>query len=210
MGYCVYKHTSPSGKSYIGITRQRPNERWRNGHGYYQNPFFTSAIEKYGWDNFTHEILFDGLSKEDACEKEKELIRLYQSNVREHGYNLSSGGENPSEGMTWTDEMRERVSRSNKGKTRSAETRRRISLGKKGRSNGREGMVGKACPKSGIVLQIDEETKEVIAKYYGYYEMRKMTGFAMTPVKEAVYGIRKRAYGYLWEYVKRSETNVAV
>lgn len=26
--YCVYKHTSPSGKCYIGITRQNPIKRW--------------------------------------------------------------------------------------------------------------------------------------------------------------------------------------
>ena len=30
--YCVYKHTSPSGKSYIGITNQRPERRWRGGY----------------------------------------------------------------------------------------------------------------------------------------------------------------------------------
>lgn len=32
--YCVYKHTSPSGKVYIGITNQKPTRRWREGEGY--------------------------------------------------------------------------------------------------------------------------------------------------------------------------------
>ena len=31
MKYCVYKHTSPSGKVYIGITRNDPIKRWQNG-----------------------------------------------------------------------------------------------------------------------------------------------------------------------------------
>lgn len=31
--YCVYKHTSPSGKVYIGITVQNPLYRWNKGNG---------------------------------------------------------------------------------------------------------------------------------------------------------------------------------
>lgn len=29
--YCVYKHTSPSGKVYAGITKLKPKYRWNNG-----------------------------------------------------------------------------------------------------------------------------------------------------------------------------------
>lgn len=29
--YCVYKHISPSGKVYICITQQRPEDRWQGG-----------------------------------------------------------------------------------------------------------------------------------------------------------------------------------
>lgn len=32
--WCVYKHTSPSGGVYIGITSDYPLARWRNGRGY--------------------------------------------------------------------------------------------------------------------------------------------------------------------------------
>ena len=32
--WCVYKHTSPSGGIYIGITKQNPIVRWNNGFGY--------------------------------------------------------------------------------------------------------------------------------------------------------------------------------
>ena len=36
--YYVYKHTSPSGKVYIGITSKHPPERrWANGNGYKKN-----------------------------------------------------------------------------------------------------------------------------------------------------------------------------
>ena len=31
MNYTVYKHISPSGKIYVGITKQKPEYRWNNG-----------------------------------------------------------------------------------------------------------------------------------------------------------------------------------
>lgn len=90
--YIVYKHTSPSGKVYIGITKQNPNRRWKSGHGYKQNKYFYNAILKYGWKNIKHEILYSNLTLEEACIKEKELISFYsKSNIC---YNIAEGGTN--------------------------------------------------------------------------------------------------------------------
>ena len=94
MNYTVYKHTNlKNGKIYVGITQQKAEKRWERGHGYQRQPHFRDAIKKYGWDNFKHEILFENLSKEEAIEKEIELIRQYNSNNRKYGYNILSGGE---------------------------------------------------------------------------------------------------------------------
>lgn len=90
--YIVYKHTSPCGKVYIGITRMDCNKRWQNGKGYVHNEYFYRAIEKYGWENFKHEILFENLDEETASNKEVELIKTYKSNEKEYGYNISTGG----------------------------------------------------------------------------------------------------------------------
>ena len=68
--YCVYKHTFPNGKIYIGVTSINPLRRWENGFGYRKQTVMFRAICKYGWDNIQHEILFDGLAKEEACQKE--------------------------------------------------------------------------------------------------------------------------------------------
>lgn len=54
----IYMHTSPSGKHYIGQTKQKINNRFRSdGSGYKQCRVFYNAIKKYGWNNFKHEIL---------------------------------------------------------------------------------------------------------------------------------------------------------
>lgn len=46
--YCVYLHTSPTNKYYVGITKQNPLKRWANGRGYCKNKHFYNAILKYG------------------------------------------------------------------------------------------------------------------------------------------------------------------
>lgn len=46
--WCVYKHTSPSGGVYIGITSDYPLARWRNGRGYDCCEVMNKAIKKYG------------------------------------------------------------------------------------------------------------------------------------------------------------------
>lgn len=91
--YCVYKHTTPANKVYIGITCQNPLRRWSNGKGYINNAHFANAIRKYGWENIQHEILYDGLSRECACDIEKTLIAQYKSIDPKHGYNNTSGGD---------------------------------------------------------------------------------------------------------------------
>lgn len=90
--YTVYKHITPNNKIYIGITSKNPIYRWRYGNGYRTNPHFWKAIQKYGWDNIRHEILFENLTQEEAEQKEMELISLYQSTNPRYGYNLEKGG----------------------------------------------------------------------------------------------------------------------
>ena len=91
--YVVYKHTSPDNKVYIGITSQVPPEkRWANGHGYTTNKYFSNEIMRYKWDSFTHEILFDNLTRPEAQQKEFELIKHYKSTDKNFGYNISASG----------------------------------------------------------------------------------------------------------------------
>ena len=112
--YCVYKHTTPNGKVYIGITKQKPERRWRGGLGYKppdgkETPFYR-AIVKYGWDNIHHEIIASGLNKENACQVEVELIKAFNSQDRRFGYNVLQGGDIPLENCP--KEVRDKMSAS--------------------------------------------------------------------------------------------------
>lgn len=124
--YCVYKHTAPNEKVYIGITSQKPEKRWENGNGYKRNILFFKAIKKYGWDAFKHEILAEGLDKTAAEEMEIRLIKELKANNPKYGYNIENGG--------------------NTLGTHSAETLKKMSEAQKGEKNH---MYGKPSPMRG-------------------------------------------------------------
>ena len=134
--YTVYQHKNKiNGKVYIGITSQKPEQRWRNGEGYKSSPHFYSAIQKYGWDNFEHNILFVELTKEQACLKEQELIKEFNSMNREYGYNSTSGGDI----FVMNEETKQKISQAlignqnNLGHSCSEEKKKKISEAQKGR-----------------------------------------------------------------------------
>lgn len=112
--YTVYMHKNKTnGKVYIGITRLKPERRWRKGTRYNENKYFTSAIQKYGWDGFEHVILYSGLSKEQAEEIEIKLITEYKATNREYGYNIENGGNATGK---ISEETRKKISLAHKGK----------------------------------------------------------------------------------------------
>lgn len=92
--YCVYIHKNKkNGKVYVGQTSMIPEKRWgKNGSGYKYQTCFWNEICKYSWDNFSHEIIKENLSSQEADEMERELILKYNSTDYRYGYNLESGG----------------------------------------------------------------------------------------------------------------------
>ena len=92
--YTVYCHINKTnGKMYVGITsKKNPQERWRHGNGYADTPHFGAAIQKYGWNNFNHEIIASNLTEDEACNMERFLIKELNLLDDKYGYNISEGG----------------------------------------------------------------------------------------------------------------------
>ena len=70
MQYCLYKATSPSGKTYIGIT----NNFKRRMKEHLSSPYaFGNALRKYGRERFTYAFeMFDTV--DEALSREAELV----------------------------------------------------------------------------------------------------------------------------------------
>ncbi len=181
MSYIVYKHTTPNNKVYIGITSRDFKVRCgKTGSQYKENRHFYSAIQKYGWDNIRHEILFSGLTKGEACKKEIDLIALYDSSNPLKGYNNSTGGESSANGYRFTDEQRRKLSKTKKGHkgTRfgehSKETKQKISNAQKGNkyATGSRGRLNKThTEKSKVKNMISQKTRKRVYQYSNNMEL---------------------------------------
>ena len=156
--YSLYMHENKiNNKRYIGITCQKNvNKRWQNGNGYKTNKYFYRAIQKYGWDNFEHCILFENKTKKEALKYEILLIEALNTTNPLVGYNITKGGEGitgyrhtdetkakmskshmgmPSSliGYRHTDEAKAKMSKAHKGRVMSEDQKKKISLANTGK-----------------------------------------------------------------------------
>lgn len=123
----IYKITNNiNGKCYVGQTIKKTFDRI-NAHrklaeeGKSKHPFY-NAIRKYGWENFKSEILEEGILYEELNDKEI-AYSLYYNALYPNGYCLTIGG---GRGKQASQEVREKISKSNKGHSVSEETRKKI------------------------------------------------------------------------------------
>lgn len=213
--YCVYMYTNKvNGKKYIGQTSQTLQERsGSNGKNYRGCRYFYKSIQKYGWKNFERCILVDGLTLEQANEKEDEYIKLYKTENREFGYNLKGGGANPK----FNEETRKRLSQAQMGenngfygKKHDEKTRRIMSqnhydcngeknpnYGKKHTAEAKERM--RTSRKGKHILQYDLDGNFI--KEWEYMSLAiKECGLDKRSLQRACQGVLKTTGGYIWRY----------
>ena len=75
--YTVYQHITPDKMYYFGAT-QNVERRWRNNGAEYKRTALQPYIEKFGWDNIQHIVLFKDQTKENALWIEDFLITTAQ------------------------------------------------------------------------------------------------------------------------------------
>ena len=163
--YTVYMHRFPNGKVYIGITSKKPELRWMSGKGY-QTQNVYKAILKYGWDNIEHIVIISGLSKEEAEEKEIEMISSLMANNPEYGYNVENGGNCIG---THSKQTRDKISESNRRRAISEETRKRMSDAQKGKRISEETKGSTAQFGKSIRPKILPHTKVIKGREYCMY-----------------------------------------
>lgn len=194
--YTVYKHTTPNGKVYIGITSNKPQYRWNNGKGYANSPLFMNAIKRYGWENIRHEILHTELTKAEAEKREQELIKEFNANDRRFGYNLMTGGHANGH---HNEETRQKLSKAhsgtnnwNYGKRHSEEVRKKISENRTYKRGGEH-------PQAKKILQFDKDNN--LIKVWGSIAEAGRE-FNRTSIKDCLKGKYKVGCGFVWKYAE--------
>lgn len=199
--YYVYRHTSPSGKVYVGITKQKPKYRWNNGKGYTRADdqiLFKRAIIKYGWNNFTHTIILDNVSEIEAKYTERYLIRWYK--IHNLSYNITDGGDGAlGAGYTHTG-----WHHSTESKRKMSESRKGILAGMNNPMFGRHetnpafGKLGKAHPASKEVRQYTKEG--IFVRHWDCIsDVERELNIKVTNITACCNGRAKTAGGYIWE-----------
>ena len=222
--FYVYCHKLFDGRRYIGITKQNPSRRWRSGEGYKSrgnNSYFYNAIKEYGWDSFEHIILYTNLSKDEAIKKEIELIEKYQTQDRNKGFNLTSGGDgifNPSEetrrkigikskiintGRKHTEETKRKLSELHKGENNpqyhKEKTEKQIAsiteIGKRKKTDIQRQRMSKSAKKRKVLcIETNEE-------FDSMKEASEKMNICYTNLSSCIYGRNKTAGGYHWKSI---------
>ena len=188
--YTLYIHIAPNGKMYIGITGNNVNARWKNGLGY-RGSYFSRAINKYGWNNFIHSVVATNLTKSDAIMLEKEFISVYRTTERDRGYNISLGGEVPSNNVADIEEYRVRQSLK---AHESYDPQKHF-----GHNKNYMPPKNRVNPKRKKVIQYDKDGK-VMKEYDSVHEAAKALNVCPTTVSESCNrGIRCKGYRLSFE-----------
>lgn len=193
--YCVYMHTSPNGKRYVGITCRDPEKRWYKGLGYVGNEHFYRAIKKYGWSNFEHVILEKGLSREQASLTEKELIKKYKSNDEKYGYNIAEGGFGG--GHPTSEETKKKISEANKGRPCPEHQKHTLSELNKGKIP--TNLASNHQKRQKRVDQFDAEWN-YIASFPSIRIAGKECGLPENSIRLCCIGTYKTSGGYKWRF----------
>lgn len=126
--YCIYMHTAPNGKAYVGMTKDYIR-RCRDHQATHVSKcrLFSAAIQKHGWGNFEHEVLLTGLTLDVANDMEDDIIMLFNT-LSPNGYNLKRGGRH----AALTEDAKAKMSATHTGKKMSPESREKMSIAKAG------------------------------------------------------------------------------
>lgn len=196
----VYVHTNKLNcKRYVGITSQKPEYRWNGGKAYKQSPHFWAAIQKYGWDGFTHEILYDKLSEDEAKSKEIELISLWNTQDSRYGYNVSSGGGGNT-GFVPSDELRKKWSEIRTGSKRSDETKRKLADASKRNYEKCKAPLAEAKYKPVEMYTLNGEYIRSFGSIKEAYTTIGLKPSAGVHIGDVCMNKRKSCGGYLWKY----------
>ena len=195
--YILYEHRNKiNGKRYIGITNNKTKRWYGKGKHCDGCPYFFAAIQKYGWDNFEHNVLIYDLTREEASRLEKHYIEIFKTCDKAFGYNLAEGGVNAPTmlGKHHSEETRQKMREKALGRTIPDEQRQSHSKWMS------ENFIGNRNPKSRAVRCIN--TGEV-------FETQRMAaqekGVLQSKISLCCQGKRSHTHGLMWEYADKME-----
>ena len=184
-GYCIYAHLNLiNDKVYIGISKDVKNRWAGKEEAYKHSPAIYNAFKKYGWDNFAHIVMWDGMTKEEACKLERANIFMFK--FAGMSYNIADGGEGVS-GTEYSDERREAIRERMKNRIITPEFKQKCKESQR-KTHGKK------------VYAFDINTKQLIKEYNSINGAAEELGTSYCCIKRAASGKVPSAKGYIWSF----------
>lgn len=230
----IYKITNPEGKIYIGLSKNI-ELRWKSyksKSGITKNSSFKLSLDKYKYEEHTFEIIEEVINDNKLLrEREKYWINYYQSNI--NGLNDNRGGCGTS---SHTSESKLKISNALKGKSKpinfgekrsksfyTQEWKDKISKSNKGRKSPME---GKISPNKGKIMSDEQKSKislsnknklkpnaggnkivqqydlhhNLLAEYSSISEAHRLTQTPLSGISECCRGNRKTSNKFIWKF----------
>ena len=186
----IYELKCPGNESYVGQTHKTLNDRFRKGKAYRPNSKVGKAIVKYGWDNIEKNILYDGLTPEEADRIEVEEIEKRGGINHPLVLNGQSGGHKGYKLSNYNLEVQ-----SNLMKKRYKE---HPELNEERSKSSRKYYYEDHPERTIKVDQYSYDGKEFIASYESAIEAQRQTGVARNGISKCLTGEHDSAGGFRW------------
>ena len=212
----IYKPTEKI--VYVGQTKNSYSKRWsmhkQQSKDLTRNYAFCNALRKYGVDNF-YPILIEECLDQELNNKEQYWINYYHTYIEEQGYNLTKGGDTPSNLMckpvyqydlqgnylsefASISEAQRVFSNGNTGIFKAVYKQIKQAYGYQWSLEKLE-KLEKYIPKEKAIYQLDKQGN-IINKFSSLAEAAQFLNKPKSNISAAALGKRKTAYGYQWKY----------
>jgi len=218
--FVVYLLIFPNNKIYCGYS-SNIKKRWRNEEGY-KNQLVYRAIKKYKWINIQKYIYKSFNNKLEALQLEYNIIKKYNLQNQNIGYNIADGGGDPPHGKkhltekgrqqliqngkklaqeTWLNPIRKQYA-IQRMKEETHKKRMLLSKTELKEKYGKHN-IGRIPSNAKQILQIDLQTNKVLNEYPSARQAALALGLDATAgsnIQRTARGIGKSAYGYTWRW----------
>jgi group I intron endonuclease len=217
----IYRHTYIwDGRSYIGQSIHGEEVRTKGHLRSKDSTYFHRAIRKYGWDNFTTEILHENIDPVYLDDWEMYYIALYET-LGTKGFNMTAGGRGIRgyrHTETHKNQLSVRMAGANNpffGRKHSEETLQRITATRMGEKNPNFGKPHSEEHKKKIaeshlksVEQWSSDGKTYIHTFDSITLAGNVIGKSPTGISQCLRGSQKTSGGFTWKYSAPTEEEV--
>jgi len=210
----IYRHTyTGDGRSYIGQSIYSEEVRTRGHLKSKDSTYFHQAIRKYGWENFTTDILHENIDSMYLDDWEMYYISIYETFGR-NGFNLTAGGrgirgyKHTETHKTYLSGRMSGVNNPFFGRIHTNKTRRMISESRIGEKNPNFGKSHSEEHRKKIgerhlkpIEQWSSDGKTYIHTFDSITLAANFIGKSPTGISQCLRGSQKTSGGFVWRYV---------